>query len=83
MPHKSDAAVLRTRDNREMMLRSHLWPGQHWLGVKQPTAAGHTFGKLLREPDRDGWTIYAHEGTGPVASYRTLDALLADGWIVD
>lgn len=86
---KTDAEVKRTHDDREMMLRPHLWPLGDALALKRRGAPEpgsvipYHFGRLLREPDRLVWTVYAPEGLEPVAAYPSLDALLADGWIVD
>lgn len=93
----TDAEVIAQRNDREMLLRPHLWPYQERSPCvyvhKDPSQKGwgHT-GPVTRDEvgrytvsDHD-WTA-VNAGTGNLVRmtkvYADVDALLADGWLVD
>lgn len=77
----TDEEVLRSRNDREMILRPHLWP-QNPLVVKKRYGDQNGF---MRQSE-GGYTVAV--GRGIISdrenvTYNNVDDLLADGWLVD
>jgi len=85
---KSDNEVIRSRDDREMVLRPHLWPNKDNLPLKNPLGTQDRLGLLLKADGGPPFRVYVgmifeDPRTLPVFSYSTVDDMIADGWLVD
>lgn len=86
----TDREVLRTHNDREMILRPHLWgrvKTTNFLFLKKdPRKAKYADDKrsaiVVRSPPNAPLTVYI-SGVEKPLTYETVDALLADGWLVD
>lgn len=69
-----------TRDDLGMMKRPDLWPLWPHLPVKK---GPWVTGVITEGENGEGWPyVFGHDGSD-IAGYETLEALLADGWVVD
>lgn len=85
---KSDHEVLMSRDDREMILRQHLWPNKTTLPLtnrNRKNEGESRLGFLRIENPLTVYNglIYRDPATLPTIQYASVDDLLADGWIVD
>lgn len=89
---KSDQQVLSSKDDREFILRPHLWPNKTNLPLKNVNRKGsegdRELGFILVEDGAPPFIVYnglmyRDPATLPQVHYSSVDEMLADGWIVD
>ena len=73
--------------DREFIETQAVWPMRDRLPLKtwkdQEPEHPPLTGFLLAEGRVGGWTVYSWKDGSSLRNYKTLDDLLADGWVVD